>query len=70
MAKLNAREVNILKVMIEDGAGESLYNRLVWDTPKTVRLSQEEKDILSWHQSENEYLDNEDKVLLNKILGA
>lgn len=70
MAKLNAREVNVLKALIEGGAGESLYNRLDWNTPKNVRFSQEEKAVLYWHRDENEYTDSEDKALLNKILGV
>lgn len=68
MAKLSAREATVLKVMIEGGAGESLYNRLQWNTAKNIRLSQEEKDVLYYHKNESEYLDAEERALLNRIL--
>ena len=67
---LSAKEVNTLKVMIEDGAGESLYNRLKWDESKRVRLSQYEKDVIAWNLYEKEkgFLCEDQKTLCKKLL--
>jgi len=75
MAMLNAREVNVLMANIEGGAGESLYNRLTRNTPKKVRLSLEEKDVMWWHLTQHEDLgeyshyDEEDIAVFKKCLG-
>lgn len=68
MAKLSSDEINTLKVMIEGGAGKSLYNRLSWNKAHSIHLSQEEKDILHWHLTENEYLTNKEKTVIQKVL--
>lgn len=44
--KLTAKQVNTLKANIEGGCLESLYKRLKWDTPKTIRLNIIEKDVI------------------------
>lgn len=69
MAKLSAEESATLKAMIEGGAGKSLYNRLSFDKPVNIHLSQEEKELLRWHRDENQYLTNEEKILLKKLVG-
>lgn len=68
MAKLTAQQVNTLKAIIEGGAGKSLYNRLAWNKPKLIRLSREEKDIISWHITENDMLSQEYKQFLEQLI--
>lgn len=65
--KLNARQVNVLKANIEGGCLESLYNRLKWDIPKTVRLNVIEKDVIQ-SMIESEYSDEEDKELFRQLV--
>jgi hypothetical protein len=65
--KLNARQVNVLKANIEGNCLESLYNRLKWDTPKTIRLSLEEKDVIQ-SMVESPYNDEEDTALLRDLV--
>jgi hypothetical protein len=65
--KLNARQVNVLKANIEGNSLESLYTRLKWDTPKTIRLSLEEKDVIQ-SMVESPYNDEEDTVLLRELV--
>ena len=46
--KLSAKEVNILKDKCSYGGDyEGLNKRLEYDTPKTLKLSLNEKDLLS-----------------------
>ncbi len=65
--KLNARQVNKLKAMIEGNNLVSLYNRLQWDTPKTVRLNIIEKDTIA-SMLESPYNDNEDREILKQLI--
>lgn len=65
--KLNSREVNVLKAHIEGNSLKSLYNRLYWDTPKTLRLSIEEKDVLE-SLLKSEYTTKEEKDIISKII--
>jgi hypothetical protein len=65
--KLNARQVNKLKALIEGNSLESLYNRLQWDAPKTIRLNIIEKDTIE-SMLESPYNDNEDIELLKQLI--
>jgi len=65
--KLKARQVNVLKANIEGNCLESLYNRLKWDTPKTIRLNNWEKDTIQ-SMLESPYNDDEDRELLKKLI--
>lgn len=69
MAKLSADESATLKAMIEGGAGKRLYERLSYDKPVTIHLTQEDKELLRWHRDENQYLTNKEKTLLKKLVG-
>lgn len=69
MAKLSADESATLKAMIEGGAGKRLYERLSYNKPVTIHLTQEDKELLRWHRDENPYLTNEEKALLKKLVG-
>lgn len=64
--KLTAKEVNKLKATIEGSSLEKLYNRLVWDKEKNIRLSISEKDDLSGFL-ESEYTCNECKNIIFKL---
>jgi predicted flavoprotein YhiN len=67
--KMNAREVNVLKANIEGCADtESLYKRLKWNQPKTVRLNMVEKDIIQ-DMMTNCYSDKEEQELAKKLTG-
>jgi hypothetical protein len=65
--KLNARQVNVLKANIEGNCLESLYNRLKWDVPKTIRLSLAEKDVIQ-SMVESPYNNEEDVALLKELV--
>ena len=65
--KLNARQVNVLKANIEGNCLKSLYNRLKWDTPKTVRLNNWEKDTIQ-EMLESPYNDEEDIALFKELI--
>ena len=65
--KLNARQVNKLKAMIEGNSLESLYNRLQWDTPKNIRLNIIEKDTIE-SMLNSPYNDNEDIEILKQLV--
>ena len=69
MAKLSAEESATLKAMIEGGAGKRLYERLSYNKPVSIHLTQEDKELLRWHRDENQYLTNEEKALLKKLVG-
>lgn len=68
MAKLNALEVNHLKATIEGSHVDRIYNRLEWDTPKTLRLSASDKEDLDWFLSEDEMLDDEAREIIERIV--
>lgn len=65
--KLNARQVNVLKANIEGNCLESLYNRLKWDIPKTIRLNTLEKDVIQ-EMLNSPYMDNEDITLFKELI--
>ena len=67
MAMLTAREVNMLKALLEGGAGEHLYARLRWGVPKCVRFSSYERDLIGWHLTENAYLTDEEYAFLRRL---
>lgn len=67
--KLNAKQVNALKAAIEgNNDTKSLYNRLEWDKPKTVRLNIIEKDVIEC-LSESEYHSDNNRKFFKLLCG-
>lgn len=71
--KMTANETNTLKAMVEGYEGveelNNIYNRLEWDTPKNIRLSSYQKELLYAYFVEDKDSTSYGYDLIVKVLG-